>query len=237
MATFKEQLRSCTQLNLSPVGTGGGNAVDAISIVPVANSSAAAKMTISNASLAQATTFTVPDPGAGTTNFMVSVGALTDSYLLMASGSNGGVQSSGLAFTSIPTITVVSLSTSQVTGAYTTPVQLLAAAGANTLILLERAFIYTASTGQTAFASGGVGIIQYGNTAHGAGTNALSGTIAAANITAAANQSIMGVGSVSALSSVSNTGLFFSNQTGSFTNGTGSTVNIVLITRTFGFNV
>lgn len=74
MATFSELVRSLTSLNLSSSGTNAQNAVDALKLVPVANAAAANVMTVSNASLAQASVISIPDPGAATANFLLDAG-------------------------------------------------------------------------------------------------------------------------------------------------------------------
>ena len=80
----------------------------------------------------------------------------------------------------------------------------------------------------TVFAGGGVAILQYGNAVHGAGLNALSATIPAAEVTAATSQIYVASGYVSttvkATSTITGLGLYFSNATGAFTGGAGSTV-------------
>lgn len=72
MATFKELLRSITSLNLAASGNNSQDAVDAIKIVPVANTAAADVLTITNAAMGQATTVTIPDPGSSTAKVVLS---------------------------------------------------------------------------------------------------------------------------------------------------------------------
>ena len=72
MTTFKDTVRSCTSLSLSPVGSSADTAVDAIKVVPVANSVAASLLTITNASIGQATTITIPDPGNATATVVLN---------------------------------------------------------------------------------------------------------------------------------------------------------------------
>lgn len=74
MATFSELLRSITSLNLAASGNNAQNAVDAIKVVPVANSAASSLLTITNASMGQATTLTIPDAGASTASFVLTSG-------------------------------------------------------------------------------------------------------------------------------------------------------------------
>lgn len=194
-------------------------------------------LTYVNVSMGQATTVTQQDPGVASVNNMVA-GTLVAGNISQASTTGGYMVDSGIAASSLVTSSsaagpiqsiAVTMNTAAVTGAFATPVQLIAAPGAGKVILVQEAAVYTASTGNTAYASGGVGILQYGNTANGAGTNAMGSTIAAANITTATSKVLAGLlPSTTALASVSNLGIFFSNQTGAFTNGTGTNVTIFL---------
>ena len=123
----------------------------------------------------------------------------------------------------------VTMTAAQVDGAYAAPVQLLPAVAGKAYILLHGQ-IYTNSTGNTPFAGGGVAIVQYAATVHGAGTDALVATIPAAEITAAASQiyTLGGLASATVSTAITNEGIFFSNATGPFTAGTGSTVTVTL---------
>lgn len=112
--------------------------------------------------------------------------------------------------------------------AYTTPYQLLPAPGSGNVIRINNAILYT-NFSSAAFASGGVGIVQYDSTAQGAGTNALSATIPSAEITAAASQIYVLGGNVgNALTGLTNKGIYFSNQTGVFTGGGATTLTFYL---------
>lgn len=136
-----------------------------------------------------------------------------------------------ITLTQVGSVTVgtFTLNTLQVTGAFATPVQLLPPPGPGLVYVVDQAIIYTASTGHTPYAGGGIAIVQYGNAAAGAGTDALSATIPAVEITAAASQIyILNGNTGNALTGISNQGLFFSNQTGAFTGGTGTNVVITL---------
>lgn len=105
---------------------------------------------------------------------------------------------------------------------YSTPVQLVAAQGANTLIVLKQLQI-AQTYGSAALASGGVAAVQYDSTVHGAGTIA-STTLAAATFQATASTTYTMNAGVVALpfSSTVNKGLYLSCLTGDFTTGTGS---------------
>lgn len=72
----------------------------------------------------------------------------------------------------------VAISAAAFNGMYTTPVELVAAQGANTLLVLDRVQLVM-TYGAAAFAAGGVAAVQYDTTANGAGIIA-STTLAAA---------------------------------------------------------
>lgn len=124
----------------------------------------------------------------------------------------------------------VTLTAAQILAAYATPQLLVAAPGTGKGIIVLDANIVTQVS--TVFAGGGVAIVQYGTTVHGAGANALSATIPAAEITAASSQiytmSGFAATTVTATSVITGLGLYFSNATGAFTGGAGSTVTVNL---------
>jgi hypothetical protein len=84
----------------------------------------------------------------------------------------------------------------------------------------------------TPFATGGIAQLQWGNTNHAGGTVAADATIPAAEITAASSQIYTQYGlattTVTATAGVTGLGIYFTNATGAYTNGTGSTVTVVL---------
>lgn len=118
----------------------------------------------------------------------------------------------------------VPLTTAQILGMSATPVSILP----TTLLTTGQGFIVTSwsikvfSTSFTAFAGGGVIVLQYGNTALGAGT-AAAATMTAANITSATN-ALGNAVDVTLAAVPLNTALFISNQTGAFTTGTGNAI-------------
>lgn len=167
---------------------------------------------------------------------------LTDAYFFVGNSSNEatGVAMSGdatLANTGAVTIAnnaitsakmaasvlkyaQVTVSAADWNGMYATPKQLVAAAGANTQIVLHSAKIFL-DYGTAQFASGGAVHIQYDSTANGAGTKA-SDTIAAAGFTGAVADStaqLSGTQAVAAASTTVNKGLYLSNASGAFTTG------------------
>jgi len=190
--------------------------------------------TLSNDAMGQASTINIPDPANAIGQFMIGATAtpFISGNLPKASGTAGLFVDSGISTTStsansLQNLTAtVTLNAASVNSAYTAGIALIAAPGAGLAIMVNSCIIYTNVS--TAFAAGGVGVVQFASTAHGAGTNALSGTIASANITAASSQVIRYAGSTTALTGITNVGLYFSNQTQLFTTGTNSSLTFVI---------
>lgn len=113
----------------------------------------------------------------------------------------------------------VTMSAAQFNGAFAAPHLLVAAPGANELLVLEGAYVLM-TYGTTQFANGGVAHIQYDDTASGAGVIA-SSTQAAANFFDAASTALyFNPGIVKQpFATAVNTGLYFSNITGAFDTG------------------
>lgn len=109
-----------------------------------------------------------------------------------------------------------------------TPILLVPAAGANTLLVLNRMEIEL-DYGTVVLAGGGVVAAQYGNTALGAGP-AASNTEAAADFFVTADTTFLFNGATGAkpYSTTANTGIYLSNTVGAFTGGTGSTFEVVV---------
>lgn len=115
--------------------------------------------------------------------------------------------------------TTVAITAAQFNGMYAAPKLLVAAGGANTLIVLDQ--IQLAMTyGSANYAAGGVAAVQYDSTANGAGVIA-STTLAAATFQAAASTTFTMNPGVVALpfTTTVNKGLYLSNITGAFTTG------------------
>lgn len=117
----------------------------------------------------------------------------------------------------------VTLTAAQFNGMYATPVQLIAAPGANKLIVVDRmALVMTFVSAD--YAAGGVVAAQYDSTAHGAGVLATNSE-AAADFFASASTTFVFNGTsgntVGALpfSTTVNKGIYLSNATGAFTTG------------------
>lgn len=113
----------------------------------------------------------------------------------------------------------VAVSAAEFNGMYAAPKLLLAAQGANTLIVVDK--VQLAMTyGTAAFAAGGVAHVQYDSTANGAGVIATT-TQAAADFQATASTTFSfnaGVVDLPFATTV-NKGLYLSNITGAFTTG------------------
>jgi hypothetical protein len=167
--------------------------------------------TISNAAMAQASVISIPDPGIATANFALNNVGITNT-----------VQ--------------ITLNLASITGMYATPVQLIAAIANNSIFITSLQANYIG--GSAAFTSGGIIVVQYGNSAHGAGTTATSGaSISGAGFLTGGttnqyltvtgiNNSASGTGANS--SGVINTGIFISNQTAAFATGTGGSMIITV---------
>lgn len=164
---------------------------------------------------------------SGTSNFNVASAWGTGTYQRFVPIFNNGIIT--LQPVGLLTDTTI-LTQSQIQGMYAAPVLLIPSAGSGTVIQVLNGTIYT-NFQSSAFASGGVGIVQYGNTVHGGGTDALSGTIPAAEITASSSQVYSLNGNTgNALTAISNSGIYLSNQTGAFTGGSSASTIIVTLT-------
>jgi hypothetical protein len=206
-------------------------------LAAVSNSSGDFNTTISNAAaVAQSQVISIPDVGATTGQFLVKTAALVSGNFIQASGTAGVVIDSGIAkapsagVIGVPYLATVTMNTAAVVGAYATPFQIIAAPGASLAIIVLNASIITEVS--TPFATGGIGQIQYGNTNHAGGTICTSATIPAAEITAASSQiytmAPIAAATVMATATFKNLGIFFTNDTGAYTNGTGSTVTVAI---------
>ncbi len=142
----------------------------------------------------------------------------------------------GLQFTSttlnIPNTyliyTTVAITAAEFNGMYAAPKLLVAAPGANKLIVMERGVLAMTFVA-AAYAAGGVVGFQYDSTVHGAGV-AASNTEAAADFFAAASTAFQFNGvagntvGISPFSTTVNKGLYLSNLTQAFTTGDGTWV-------------
>lgn len=152
---------------------------------------------------------------------IANTGALTiaNNAVTGAKMANNTVTSTQLALNTIQ-YARVPLSNANFLGMYATPVSIIAAAGANTAIVIQRMVLETVY-GTTQSAAGGAVALQYGNAAHGAGALATA-TIAAATLngdTASTLNMAAGAAADVLLSAAANTAVYISNQTGAFTTG------------------
>lgn len=122
----------------------------------------------------------------------------------------------------------VTLTAAQVLAMYATPQLIVGAPPTGYAVIPTAAQIVTLVS--TAFAGGGAAQLQWGSTIHAGGTLALDATTPAAEITAASSQVYTQYGVVTTtatpIANLNGLGLYFSNATGAFTGGAGSTVTI-----------
>jgi hypothetical protein len=128
------------------------------------------------------------------------------------------VDSAKLAVTTVQ-YAAVPITAAEFNGMYAAPKQLVAAAGANTLLVLDRVLL-AMTYDSAAYAAGGVAHVQYDDTANGAGVIA-STTLAAASFqdTASTVYSFNAGVVEYPFATCVNQGLFLSNITGAFTTG------------------
>jgi hypothetical protein len=116
----------------------------------------------------------------------------------------------------------VAMTAAQFNGMYAAPVLLVAAPGANKMIIVNNIQLVM-TYGSAAFAAGGVVAAQYDSTANGAGVNASTTEAAADFFQTASTVFKLGQGLVlSPFSTCANKGIYLSNLTQAFTTGTGS---------------
>lgn len=122
----------------------------------------------------------------------------------------------------------ITLTPAQVIAAYATP-QVLIPAVPGMVAIVHSANVYTASTGNTAFATGTAPIIQYGTTVHGGGTIATGAGLVTGDIEAATSQvrTLLQAAS-SVLTGFTNTPICFSCAT-AYTAGTGTNITFSLV--------
>lgn len=115
----------------------------------------------------------------------------------------------------------ISMTAAQFNGMYATPVQVIAAPGANKVIVVDSC-VLNMTYGAAQFAAGGAVGLQYGNTAHLAGP-AASATEAATDFTGASASTLFRIGgglsTGAALATATNAAVYISNATQAFTTG------------------
>jgi len=185
-------------------------------------------VTISNASHGQATVYSIPDVGASTGQFLVKTAALVDTNFIAASGTAGKVVDSGYGVNNIQLYASVAISAAEFKALYSAPKLLIAAPGANKLIIVDRIELIMTFV-SAAYADGGVVGFQYDSTVHGAGA-AATNTEAAADFFAAASTTFPFNGvagntvAILPFSTTVNKGLYLSCLTQDFTTGDGTFV-------------
>lgn len=113
----------------------------------------------------------------------------------------------------------VPITAAQFNGMYAAPIELVPAAGASTLLVLDQLQLVM-TYNSAAYAAGGVAAVQYDATINGAGVIA-STTLAAATFQSTASTTYTMNAGVVALpfTTTANKGLYLSNITGAFTTG------------------
>lgn len=148
----------------------------------------------------------------------VTAGKIAADAVTTAKILDANVTSAKLAATTVQ-YAAVAITAAQFNGMYAAPKLLVAAAGANTLIVLDR-LILAMTYVSAAYAAGGVAAVQYDSTANGAGVIA-STTLAAASFqdTASTTYSFNAGVVEYPFTTTVNKGLYLSNITGAFTTG------------------
>jgi len=185
----------------------------------------------------QSQTITIPNAGGTTADFVLAPAALVDGNLIKASGTIGLVADSGVTTSSVSSAITqlgqlqqvsVTLNTAAVIAAFATP-QVLIPAVSGKVIIVHSANVYTASTGNTPFTTGVAPIIQYGVTAHGAGTIAVGAGLVTGDIEAAASQvRTIGAASSAVYTGITNAAVAFSCTT-AYAAGTGTSITFTLV--------
>lgn len=209
-----------------------------LSLTAVANTGNYATV-ISNDAMGEACTISIPDPSNAAAQFVIGATAtpFVSGNFPKNSGTAGLMVDSGVSVTSLSgAITQlgqlqqisVTLTAAQVIAAYATP-EVLIPAVSGKVAIVHSATVYTASTGNTAFATGVAPIIQYGTTAHGAGTIAVGTGLVTGDITASTSQvRTIGPAASAVYTGVTDEAITFSCTT-AYTAGTGTTVTFTLV--------
>lgn len=147
-------------------------------------------------------------------------GSLTPQAITLGNG----LSFSGTTLQVAPTVgssAAVTMTAAEWDGMYAAPKQIVAAPGANLMLVVD-SVVFEENYGSAQYAAGGAAALQYGNTVHGAGVLA-TGAVAAATVNGIAADSIFSLLPVAlgatANASLVNQGLFMSNLTGAFTTG------------------
>ena len=159
-----------------------------------------------------------------TKSYVASVDGAPASYtvgnILLAGDTNGSVGlDSGFNVDNLVRYASVAVTAAEFNGMYAAPKLLIAAPGANNLIIVDQMELVMTYVSAN-YAAGGVVAAQYDNTVHGAGVLATNSE-AAADFQAAASTTFKFNGGVvlAPFSTSVNKGLYLSNATGAFTTG------------------
>lgn len=198
----------------------GTGANEFLRLSAVNNSSGDFSVTVSNAAaVGQSQVISIPDVGAATGQFNVVTGALVSGNLMMASGTAGKLADSGISAVAQSTLAQVTMSAAEFNGMYAAPKLLVAAQGANTMIVVDSVQMVMTYVSAN-YANGGVVSVQYDSTVNGAGVHASSDEAAADFFAAASTVFKLNGGLVLApFTTCANKGLYLSNLTGAFTTG------------------
>jgi len=164
--------------------------------------------------------------------YVASVDGAPASYtagsILLAGDTNGSIGTdSGFNVDNLLRYASVAITAAEFNGMYAAPKLLIAAPGANKMIVVDRMELVMTFVA-AAYAAGGVVAAQYDSTAHGAGVYATNGQ-KAADFAAAASDVFLfngasGDDSDALFSAAVNKGLYLSNLSGAFTTGDGTWV-------------
>lgn len=168
-----------------------------------------------------------------TKSYVASVDGAPASYtagdILLAGDTNGSIGAdSGYNVNNLQLYASVAITAAQFNGMYAAPKLLIAAPGANKMIIVDRMELVMTFV-SAAYANGGVVAAQYDSTVHGAGVLATNSE-AAADFAAAASSVFAFNGTagntvgVLPFSTCANKGLYLSNATGAFDTGDGTWV-------------
>jgi hypothetical protein len=172
-----------------------------------------------------------------TKSYVASVDGAPASYtignILLAGDTNGSIGTdSGFNVNNLQLYASVAITAAEFNGMYAAPKLLIAAPGANRLIVVDRMELVMTFV-SAAYAAGGVVAAQWDSTANGLGQHATN-VEAAADFFAAASSAFMFVGNsgnaattdggLVPLAANVNKGLYLSNKTGAFTTGDGTWV-------------
>lgn len=151
-------------------------------------------------------------------NLAVTTGKIADLAVTTGKIAANTIVSGNLS-ASLLQYATVAVTAAQFNGMYAAPKLLIAAGGANTLIVVQQVQLLMTYV-SAAYAAGGVAAVQYDATANGAGVIA-STTLSAATFQAAASTGfVFNAGVVpETFTTCVNKGLYLSNVTGAFTTG------------------